>query len=323
VRPLGLIAAVLSAAALLSACGSSESKSSSGRTQTPAAPAGINTSADQNRVVPEEVPSIAKLVPDEIRETGKLVAAIPVPGGGWPPSQFVADDNRTVIGSEADIATLVTGVLGLELEIVSPSWEGLFITLDKGDADVAFSNVTVTEQRKTKYDFATYRVDTLAFEAPEEADFTIEEPADVAGKTIAVDTGTNQEKILLDWARQVKEQGLDEVKLKYYPRTSQIILALKSGVIDAYLTSNPDAAYRSVTAGETKIVGTLSGGGDGRKGLLAATTLKDNGLVEALAAALNHTIESGEYAEVLDRWKLGEEAVERSEINPPGLLDKE
>lgn len=34
---------------------------------------------------------------------------------------------------------------------------------------------------------------------------------------------------------------------------------------------------------------------------------------------LDHAIASGEYAEVLDRWDLSEEAVEEALINPPGL----
>lgn len=55
---------------------------------------------------------------------------------------------------------------------------------------------------------------------------------------------------------------------------------------------------------------------------MAAMTRKDNGLVRALAEALNTVIQNGGYAEVLDRWKLGNEAVSTSEVNPPGLPRK-
>jgi polar amino acid transport system substrate-binding protein len=73
--------------------------------------------------------------------------------------------------------------------------------------------------------------------------------------------------------------------------------------------------------GTTRIVGSVSGGGDVPADI-AAMTRKDNGLVRALNEALNTVIENGRYAEVLDRWKLTGEAVPTSEINPPGLPRK-
>lgn len=55
------------------------------------------------------------------------------------------------------------------------------------------------------------------------------------------------------------------------------------------------------------------------QGLIAATTKKDNGLVKALADALDKIIENGTYAKVLKRRGPSGEAVAKSEINPPGL----
>jgi hypothetical protein len=44
-----------------------------------------------------------------------------------------------------------------------------------------------------------------------------------------------------------------------------------------------------------------------------------NGLVKALQAAVNQLISAGDYAKILARWNLSNEAVTTSEINPPGL----
>ena len=49
---------------------------------------------------------------------------------------------------------------------------------------------------------------------------------------------------------------------------------------------------------------------------VAATTLKGNGLVDAVQAGLQHVFDDGSYAETLDRWGLSGEAVEAPEINP-------
>ncbi|MEK8170258.1 transporter substrate-binding domain-containing protein [Streptomyces sp. M19] len=235
------------------------------------------------------------------------------------PLGFYATDDKTRIGSEIDFATLVADTLGLRLVHEPVSWENLFVGLDSGKFDAVFANVTVTEERKEKYDFATYRLDDLAFEAKKDADWTVSGPADVAGRTIAVSSGTNQEKILVDWSEENREAGRKPVQIKYFQNDTDYYLALQSGRIDAYLGPNPTAAYHVASAGQTKVVGTFSGGGDQVQGKIAAITKKDSGLVDAYAAAIDHAIADGSYAKVLKRWGLSGEAVKKSEINPVGL----
>lgn len=68
-----------------------------------------------------------------------------------------------------------------------------------------------------------------------------------------------------------------------------------------------------------------SGAGRLRPGVslaLAATTKKGNGFAAAAQAGLNHLIEDGSYAKILDRWGLSSEAVQKSELNPAGLPKK-
>ncbi len=279
----------------------------------------INNGPDQNRIAPAKVDSIAALVPDAIRSSGKLTIGVGAAGAGFPPLAFTATDNKTLIGSEPDMAVALAGILGLQPDLENTSWENLFVGLDSGKYDVGASNITVTEERKQKYDFATYRLDNLAFEAKKGSGWKVTGPPDVAGKTIAVGSGTNQEKILVEWSKQDVAAGLKPVDIKYYQTNQATYLALGSGQIDGYLGPNPDAAYHVAVAGQTEIVGTYSGGGATVQGKIALTTKKDNGLVKALGAAVDELIKSGDYAKILARWNLSNEAVTSSEINPPGL----
>jgi polar amino acid transport system substrate-binding protein len=113
--------------------------------------------------------------------------------------------------------------------------------------------------------------------------------------------------------------GLKPVDIKYYQSDGDARLALQSRRIDLYVVPNPTAAYHAATTGKTEVVGTYSGAGATVQGLIAATTKKDSGLVKPLADALNEIIRNGTYARVLGRWGLSDEAVTKSEINPPGL----
>ncbi|MCW8100559.1 MULTISPECIES: ABC transporter substrate-binding protein [Streptomyces] len=316
-RTLAVSVAALVVAPLLSACGG-DSDAATGTGSSGTKKVGdINIGPDQNRIRGKKVDEIAALVPAAIRERGTL--KLGQSADASPPLGFYATDDKTRIGSEIDLATLVADTLGLKLDNDEVSWENLFVGLDSGKFDAVFSNVTVTEERKEKYDFATYRLDNIAFEAKKGSGWKVDGPEDVAGRTIAVSSGTNQEKILVDWSKQNEKAGRKAVTIKYFQKDTDYYLALQSGRIDAYLGPSPSAAYHVASAGQSEIVGTLSGAGDDLQGKIAATTKKGSGLVDAYAAAVNHVIEDGSYAKVLKRWGLSSEAVPKSEINPPGL----
>ncbi|HWO58439.1 MAG TPA: ABC transporter substrate-binding protein [Umezawaea sp.] len=312
--PARLVPALVGLLVLVSACGGADGAVV--ENQVVAEGKVINLSPDQKRVTAEKDSTIAALVPEEVRKTGKIT--IGGSAGTAPPLRFYATDDKTPIGVETDIAVLIAQVLDLEPQLEVSSWENLFVGLDSGAYQLGLSNITVTEARKDKYDFATYRLDTLAFEAKKGGTWKVKAPEDVAGKTIAVGSGTNQEKILVDWSKQNEAKGLKPTDIKYFQNSSDYYLALESGRIEAYLGPNPTAAYHVATSGKTEIIGSFSGGGD-IVGKIAATTKKDSGLVKPVAEALNLLIKNGKYAEVLDRWGLASEAVPTSEINPPGL----
>ncbi|MER6087620.1 ABC transporter substrate-binding protein [Streptomyces bluensis] len=307
----------LATALVLAACSNPDDGGTTEVAATSGSKTKINISPDQNRITTDKVDSIAAEVPEKIRKRGTL--EIVDSSGSAAPLTFFATDNKTIIGVEPDIASLVADVLGLKLHINTVSWENIFVGLDSAKYDVGFSNITVTEERKEKYDFATYREDNLGFEAKKGSGLKITGPEDVAGKTVAVGSGTNQEKLLIEWSKENEKAGRKPVNIKYYQNDSDTYLALQSGRIDLYLGPNPTAAYHAATTGTTEVVGTYSGAGAALQGLIAATTKKDSGLVKPLADALNHVIENGTYATVLKRWGLSDEAVTKSEINPPGL----
>ncbi|MEV4380834.1 ABC transporter substrate-binding protein [Streptosporangium sp. NPDC049644] len=310
---------------LAAACGTTDpSAGATDRAEVPvaAAPSGtggvrINTSPEQHRIRADMVDAIAAKVPEAIRSRGELTVGFN--GEGAPPLVSLADDDTTLIGVETDLAYLIADVLGLKVKEENTSWENLFLAVKSGRYDAVLNNVTVTEERKDIYDFATYRVDQLAWQVGTSSPITrIDKPADIAGLNVSVGSGTNQEKILLEWDAQNQKAGLEAARIQYYQKYGDVLLALKSGRIQAYLGPNPPIAYQVAVGGDSRIVGTLSGGGS-VEGLIAVMTLKGNGLVQPINEAINTLIENGRYIEVLKRWGLENEALSRSLINPPGL----
>jgi polar amino acid transport system substrate-binding protein len=316
-RTLPAAALLLSAAVLLSACTSSaaieaDARAESAGSDAPAALV-VDTSPEQaDRVHTTKDSAAAKLVPADIAADGTLTVG--VVGTGEPPLGFLADDNSTVVGSEVDIASLVADSLGLRLDVVNVSWEQWPLALQSGDLEAVFSNVGVNAARLQLFDFATYRQGVMAFTGAPDSKLSITEPKEIAGLTVAVGSGTNQERILLDWNAENQAAGLAPATLEYYANAADALLAIQSGRVDAYLGPNPSAVYQE-SVGKVAILGTVNAGWPNTT-YVAATTLKGNGLVDAAEAALKHAFDDGSYPHTLDRWGLSGEAVDAPVVNP-------
>lgn len=247
---------------------------------------------------------------------GKLTVAV-APGG--PPLAAYATDAKTVVGADADYASAIAESLGLELESVPVAWIDWPLGLASGKYDAVISNVGVTEERKEKFDFSTYRQGLHGFFVKADSGVTsIKEPKDAAGLRIIVGAGTNQERILVKWSEENEKAGLKPLELQYYDDEAASLLALQSGRADVIVQPHAQLVFIASRDKNIKRVGTLSAGWPNRSDV-AITTRKGSGLANALTIATNGLIKNGDYTRILDRWHLQEEALEQSETNPPGL----
>ncbi|WP_329454539.1 transporter substrate-binding domain-containing protein [Streptomyces sp. NBC_01497] len=323
--------AVLALAVALTACGGSSPSSDAvagaggGATAKGAVVVGAlsNGAARQATVKVPEVAAIRAELPKSLVKKGSLDIGLGFLPAGSPPLGYVGDDQKSLTGSEPDLGRLVAAVFGLRPQLANATWDNLFVGIDSGRTDVGFSNITDTEQRKEKYEFACYRKDNLGFEVRKSDGWTFDGTyRSLAGKTVAVGAGTNQEKLLLHWRDQLEAAG-KTLTVKYFQDANSTYLALNAGRIDAYLAPNPSVAYHTVrtanTPNATRSAGTYSGAGSTLQGLICATAKKDSGLAKPLADAVNYLIKNGQYAAWLKAWNLTNEAVATSRVNPPGL----
>lgn len=263
-------------------------------------------------------PQAAQAIPRDFKfvKEGVLTVAI---APFAPPIATYATDAKTVVGFDPDFAQLVADTLGLKLELLPIAWADWPLGLSSGKYDAVISNVGVTEQRKEKFDFSTYRLGLHGFYVRADGPIkSIREPKDVAGLKVITGSGTNQERILLQWNKQNVAAGLKPVEIQYYDDDVARILAVVSGRADANFNPNAPQAYHAAKDGKIRLVGTVNAGWP-QKSDVAITTRKDSGLANALTAAANTIIQNGKYKQSLLRWGLLEEALAKSETNPPGL----
>ncbi|HRO94606.1 ABC transporter substrate-binding protein [Citricoccus sp.] len=278
----------------------------------------VDLSPDRERPGATASEEAAALVPEAVSADGRLtVATVPYSA----PLSVYATDNATPVGSDPDIASALADSLGLELELVPVAWEDWPLGLESGKYEAVISNVTVTDERKQKYDMASYREDKLGFYVTSDSDIQqITEAKDVAGLRVIVGSGTNQEKVLMAWDRQNRKAGLDPVDLQYYEDDSAAGLALQAGRADATFGPNSTGAYKAAQTGQTRLVGLVAGGWPDTAHISVAVQ-KGTGLGEAAQSGLDHLIETGVYGQILQQWGLAEEGIDASALNPPGLKD--
>lgn len=264
-------------------------------------------------------PKAQALVPADFRFVTPGTLTVATHPGQLPLADYGAD-SKEVIGIEPDIARLVADALGLKLVVVPVAWADWPLGLESGKYDAVLSNVTVTEERKKKFDFSSYRYDLLGIYTRTDGPIQkIEKPADVAGLKVVVGASTNQDQILRQWDAQNIAAGLEPVQYQYFDDSVVGRLAVITGRADVSFEPNATGAY-SARDGKVRRVGLFPGGWP-NAAAISVTTRKGSGLADAVTQALNTQIGSGTYAQALARWNVTEEAVPQSQTNPPGLPD--
>ncbi|HDS1578400.1 TPA: ABC transporter substrate-binding protein [Stenotrophomonas maltophilia] len=284
-----------------------------GRTVDAASLVGANTAVLKG--TPD--PKAQALIPAGYRFVTPGAFTVATHPGQLPLADYGAD-SRDVVGIEPDIARLIADALGLKLVIVPVAWADWPLGLESGKYDAVLSNVTVTEERKKKFDFSSYRYDLLGIYTRSDGPIRkIGKPADVAGLKVVVGASTNQDQILRQWDQQNIAAGLEPVQYQYFDDAVVGRLAVITGRADVSFEPNATGAY-SARDGKVRRVGLFPGGWPDAAAI-SVTTRKGSGLAEAVTQALNTQIGSGTYAQALARWNVAEEAVAQSQTNPPGL----
>jgi membrane-bound lytic murein transglycosylase F len=118
------------------------------------------------------------------------------------------------MGFEYDLAKAFADHLGVELEVITPTWEGLFKNLQEGHGDFIAASLTVTPPRKDVVDFSTVYLTVQQQVIVHKDNHSLGKPEDLAGKTVHVRRGTSYQERL----RELQAQGLG-VKIQLHDDT--------------------------------------------------------------------------------------------------------
>lgn len=149
---------------------------------------------------------------DEVKANGTLKVGLE---GTYPPFNY-QDESGQLTGFEVGFANALAKELGVKAEFQPTKWDGILAALESKRLDVVINQVTISEERKQKYDFsAPYTVSGIqALTRKADAD-SIKTSADLAGKKVGVGLGTNYEQWLKENVPQADIRTYDDDPTKF------------------------------------------------------------------------------------------------------------
>lgn len=144
--------------------------------------------------------SEAKNKLEEIQADGKIQIGLE---GTFPPFSY-HDESGELTGFEYEIADQIAKDLGVEPEYVETKWDSLIAGLDTDKYDFVINNVSITDERKEKYDFSIPYMKSEAVVAVHTDNTEITKPEDMAGKK-------SSQTITSNFARDAEALGAEVV----------------------------------------------------------------------------------------------------------------
>lgn len=151
----------------------------------------------------------------------------------------IAGSTEYAAGYDVEIAKRVAEGLGMDLEIVKTSWDGLIPSLKSGAIDLVIAGMSPTPDRLKEIDFTDnyYTSDFVIVVKKSGPYANAKSINDFAGAKVTAQKGTTHYKVI-DQMKGVKK----EVAATDF---GQMRLQLTTGVIDAYISERPEGISAS------------------------------------------------------------------------------
>lgn len=206
-------------------------------------------------------------------------------------SPFSYHDTATgqLVGYDVDVARAVGDKIGVRVEFVETPWDSIFAALEANRFDVVANEVTISPERKAKYDLSQpYSIGEGVIVTRADDD-SIKSLADLKGKVAAENATSN-------WSEIARKAG---ARVEAVEGFTQAIKLLNQGRVDVVVNDSIAVyAYLAETNDKSvKIAGTV-----GEKSEQGFAARKDSGLLPELNTALDELRADGTLAAISQKY---------------------
>lgn len=225
-------------------------------------------------------------------KTEKAVLRV-VTDATYAPMEFMDKEEESGFG--IDFIHAVAEEAGYEIEVEHVGWDPLFIEVESGRAQLGVSSVSITDDRKEKYDFSIpYYISTNKILVPK--DSPIKSSADLKGKKVAVLIGSTGmvavEKVVGKNNKDIKKFESNVLAIQELKQKGADAVVADSAVVEEYVKNNPKDNFKVIedpSSFEEEYYGVIYPKG--------STELK-----EEFDKAILTIFENGKYEEIYKNW---------------------
>lgn len=253
--------------------------------------------------------SLAAMLPSHIKSAGVLQV---VTDPTYPPFEYTAADNKTLVGADIDLIKQIAQRLGLKVEIHPSGFDAIIPGMAAKKYDVAISGIADQPARREHITFVDYAKNSAAFmvRASDKAKYATW--ASACGAKLAVQSGTSMADDSAALAKECTAHGQPAADVSVFRTQDQVTLAVQSGRADIALSTGGSVAAIIESTGDTfalvkpEIAGEIAP--PGALGVLVplgiAVQKDEPELIKAIQAALKSMIDDGTYGSIMSKWGL-------------------
>jgi polar amino acid transport system substrate-binding protein len=164
----------------------------------------------------------------------------------YPPFETVDEKTKELVGFDIDLMKAIADKAGYEVEFKNTPFDSVLAGIATCQFDAAISAITITEERKKTMNFSDPYIDAGQIVTVRTDNTTINGPADLKGKKVAVQLGTTGE---------IEAKKIEGVTVKPFDTVDLAFLELKNGQVDATIIDNPTTLVYVARFKELKTVG--------------------------------------------------------------------
>ncbi len=256
-------------------------------------------------------------LPADVRDAGVVRVATDVPYA--PFEMFAADGSNRIVGLDYDIGQALGRTLGVGFDFGQQAFDGIIPAIQAGKYDIVMSAMTDTAERQGVLDFVDYSVSGSGILVSAGNPHGISTLADLCGRDVAVQSGSKQAKMLTGEDNPCRTAGRPDAIVAQKPKDTDAQLALMSGQVVADFMDKPAAGYAARTANDGKLFDVVEdphapGGTDATPNGIGVRKGRPD-LTNAIRQALQHLIDDGTYARILDAWGESGIGIDKATIN--------
>ncbi|WP_083452737.1 ABC transporter permease subunit [Mycolicibacterium goodii] len=209
--------------------------------------------------------------------------------GVYAPFSYHDPATGQLTGYDVDVARAVADKIGVQIEFVETPWDSIFAALEANRFDIVANEVTITDERKAKYDLSEpYSVGEGVIVTRAD-DNSITSLDDLRGKVAAENATSN-------WSEIARQAG---ARVEAVEGFTQAITLLNQGRVDVVVNDSIAVYAYLAETGDTsvKIAGTV-----GEKSEQGFAARKDSGYLPELNRALDELRADGTLTQISQKY---------------------